>query len=163
MTNPPSYADQLKNLKKYKDTTFEELPSGLHADVRFVRAASILKNLPKSDNKFQAQGFVQSTLANVAYPIGYPAGPGEQVVTDAYAKYSKQPEFNKGIGTYWTTVSDLTDGEYHFKSVFAPSEVFVSLKEIDFKEGNPILKVEHLNDYSVNGWEGNVLSKAKAL
>lgn len=163
MTNPPSYAEQLENWEKYKNTTFEELPSGLHADVRFVRAASILQNLPQPDNKFQAQGFVQATLANVAYPIGYPAGAGEQAVVDAYAKYTENPEFNKGIGTYWTTISDLTNAEYHFKSVFAPSEVYVSLKDIDFTEGNPILKVEHLNNYANNGWEGNILSKAKAI
>lgn len=163
MTNPPSYADQLKNWDKYKNTTFEQLPAGLHADARFVRAASILENLPKPDNKYQAQGFVQSTLANVAYPLGYPAGPGEQVVTDAYEKYSKHPEFNKGVATYWTTISDLTDKEYRFKSLFAPSEVFVSLNEIDFSKGNPVLKVEHLNDYAMNGWEGNILSEAKVV
>lgn len=163
MTNPPSYAEQLKNWEKYKDTPFEQLPGGLHADVRFVRAASGLQNLPKPDNKSQAQGFVQSVLANVAYPVGYPAGKGEQEVVDAYAQYSQRPEQNKGIGTYWTTITDLTSGEYHFKSVFAPSEIFVSLNEIDFSQGNPVLVVEHINDYAQNGWSDNVLPQAKAL
>lgn len=163
MTNPPSYSDQLKNLDKYKDITFEELPGGLHADVRFIRAAAGLKNLPKPDNKFQAQGFVQSVLANVAYPIGYPAGKSEQAVVDAYSEYSKHPDLNKGVGTYWTTISDITAGEYHFKSVFAPSEVWVSLKEINFSEGNPVQEIKHLNDYALRGWEGNILSQAKTL
>lgn len=163
MTNPPSYAEQLKNWEKYKNTPFEELPGGLHADVRFVRAASGLQNLPKPDNKFQAQGFVQSVLANVAYPVGYPAGEGEQAVIDAYAEYSQRPDLNKGIGTYWTTITDLTEGEYHFKSVFAPSEVFVSLKEIDFSEGSLVRVIEHINDYALNGWAGNILAQAKPL
>lgn len=163
MTNPPSYAEQLKNWEKYKNVPFEELPGGLHADVRFVRAASGLQNLPKPDNKFQAQGFVQSVLANVAYPVGYPTGKGEQAVIDAYAGYSERPELNKGIGTYWTTITDLTAKEYHFKSVFAPSGVYVDLKEIDFSKGKPVCVIEHLNDYAQNGWQGNILNQAKPM
>jgi len=78
-----------------------------------------------------------------------------------YAKYSKRPDQNKGIGTYWTTISDLSHGEYHFKSVYASSQVWVSLPEINFNAGQPVKKIEHLNDYAQKGWEGNVLAQAK--
>lgn len=160
MTNPPSYDQQLKNLAKYDHATREQIPGGVEADERLVRATYDLKNLPKPDTKNQAQGFMLSVMHNVEYPIGTPAGPHEQPVIDAYAKYSKHPEFNKGIGTYWTTLSDLSHGEYHFKSTFAASQVWVKLNEINFDAGQPVREIKHLNDYAEKGWEGNVLAHA---
>jgi len=161
MTNPPSYDKQLKNLAKYQHAKRSDIPGGLDADQRLVRASYDLKNLPQPDNKNQAQGFIQTVMNNVAYPIGSPTEPGEQKVIDMYAKYSKRPDQNKGIGTYWTTISDLSHGEYHFKSVYASSQVWVSLPEINFNAGQPVKKIEHLNDYAQKGWEGNVLAQAK--
>lgn len=163
MTNPPSYEQQLKNLSKYQNAKRSEIPGGLEADERLVRASYNLKNLPQPSDKNQAQGFVQNVINNVAYPIGSPAEPGEQKVTDTYAKFSKYPEQNKGIGTYWTTISDLSHGEYHFKSTFAASQVWVSLKEINFTQGQPVREIKHLNDYMQKGWEGNVLTHAEII
>lgn len=162
MTNPPGFDQQLRNLAKYKNVDRDAIPGTQHADARFVRATFDLNNLPKPDNKAQAQGFVQSVVNNVAYPMGYPGGKEEQAVIDAYAKYSKHPEYNKGIATYWTTISDLSNGEYHFKSAFAPSEVYLKLSEINFAAGQPEKRILHLNDYAQQGWEGNVLSRATA-
>lgn len=160
MTNPPSYDNQLKNLAKYANAKRSDIPGGLEADERLVRASYDLKNLPQPDNKNQAQGFILSVLNNVAYPIGSPAEPSEQKVIDMYAKYSKRPDQNKGIGTYWSTVSDLSHGEYHFKSTFAASQVWVNLHEINFAAGQPVLRIDHFNDYAQRGWEGNVLTHA---
>lgn len=160
MTNPPTYAEHLKNIEKYKNATRNEIPKDYTASDRLVRANYDLKNLPKPDNKAQAQGFVLAVLNDVAYPIGIPAGPDEQEVTDMYQKFSKRPNDNKGIGTYWSTIADLSHGEYRFKSVFAPSSVWVSLKEINFHKGQPIKVIKHLNDYGKKGWEGNILTKA---
>lgn len=161
MTNPPSYDRQLKNLAKYQNAKRSEIPGGLEADERLVRASYDLKSLPQPDNKNQAQGFILSVVNNVAYPIGLPTEPDEQKVTDMYAKYSKRPQQNKGIGTYWTAISDLSNGEYHFKSTFAASQVWVSLRDINFNQGQPVRQINHLNDYAQKGWEGNVLAKAK--
>lgn len=158
MTNPPSYAEHLKNLEQYKNASREEIPKDYHASDRLIRATFDLNNLPKADNKVQAQGFVLSVLNDVAYPIGIPAGADEQHVIDDYAKYSKLPNNNKGIGTYWTTITDLTNLEYRFKSTFAPSSVWLSLKEINFSQGQAVKQIQHLNDYGKNGWEGNILS-----
>lgn len=162
MTNPPGYDHQLQNLAKYQRAGRDEIPGTQHADARFVRASFDLSNLPQPDNKNQAQGFVQSVVNNVAYPMGYPKGKSEQAVIDAYAKYSKHPEYNKGIATYWSTLADLSHAEYHFKSAFAVSQVYVKLNQINFAAGQPVKTILHLNDYAQHGWEGNVLSKAKA-
>ncbi|EKT62500.1 linear amide C-N hydrolase [Providencia burhodogranariea] len=161
MTNPPSYDKQLKNLAKYEHAKRSEIPGGLDADQRLVRASYDLKNLPQPDNKNQAQGFILSVMNNVAYPMGSPTEAGEQKVIDMYEKYGKRPEQNKGVGTYWTTISDLSHSEYHFKSTFAASQVWVPLKQINFAEGQPVKQIMHLNDYAQNGWEGNILSQAK--
>ncbi|AGB84689.1 MULTISPECIES: linear amide C-N hydrolase [Serratia] len=161
MTNPPSYAQQLKNLAKYQNAKRGDIPGGLEADERLVRASYDLQNLPQPDNKNQAQGFILSVINNVAYPIGSPAEPDEQKVSDMYEKYSKRPEQNKGIGTYWTAISDLSHGEYHFKSTFAASQVWVSLHDINFSQGQPVRQIKHLNDYAQKGWEGNILAQAK--
>lgn len=162
MTNPPSYEKQLENLKKYQHVDRNAIPGTQEADARFVRASFNLHNLPQPDNKYQAQGFVLSALSNVTYPIGYPSGKEEQAITNTYAKYSKRPDQNKGIGTYWTTLSDLSHGEYHFKSAFAPSEVYIKLSEVNFSVGQPEKRILHLNDYALHGWEGNILHQAKA-
>lgn len=161
MTNPPSYDKQLANLARFNHAKRDAIPTGLDADQRLVRASWNLQNLPKPDNKNQAQGFVLSVVNNVAYPIGIPAESDEQKVTDMYAKYSKKPENNKGIGTYWTTISDLSHQEYHFKSTFAASQVWVDLKQINFSAGQPVKTISGLNDYAQKGWEGNILAQAK--
>lgn len=161
MTNPPSYDKQLKNLANYKNAQRSEIPAGLDADQRLVRATYNLKNLPKPDSKSQAQGFIQTVMNSVAYPMGGPIEADEQQVIDKYAKYGKRPEQNKGQGTYWMTISDLSHNEYHFKSAFAATSVWVSLQDINFAKGQPVKQVEHLNDYAEKGWVGNILAKAK--
>jgi choloylglycine hydrolase len=163
MTNPPSYDRQLKNLAKYHNAKRRELPGGLGAAERLVRASFYLKHLPQPDNKHQAQGFILSVVNNVAYPMGTPAEPEEQHVTDMYIKYSKHPEQNKGVGTYWTAIADLSHGEYHFKSTFAASQVWVSLHAIDFSQGQPIRQIPHLNDYAQAGWEGDILAQSEEM
>ncbi|MFG1175425.1 linear amide C-N hydrolase [Erwiniaceae bacterium CAU 1747] len=164
MTNPPSYDRQLENLKKYQGVNGNPLPGTQSAEDRFVRASIGVKNIPQPDNKAQAQGFILSVMNNAAFPINYPdaSDPMVKAVTDAYAKYSKNPEENKGTATYWTTIADLSHGEYHFKSVFAPSEVMVKLKEINFSVGQPVKRIDHLQNYAQQGWQGNVLQYATA-
>lgn len=160
MTNPPSYQQQLANLAKYKNAERSQIPGGLEADQRLVRASYNLKNLPQPDNKDQAQGFALSVVNNVAYPIGIPAEPDEQKVADMYQKYSKKPQYNKGVGTYWTTIADLSHGEYHFKSTFAASQVQVNLKSINFSAGQPVKRIADLNNYAQKGWQGDILQYA---
>lgn len=164
MTNPPSYEEQLKNLKKYEAVDSDNIPGTQSAEDRFVRTSINVKNIPHPDNKAQAQGFILSAVNNAAFPINYPdaSDPMVKSITAAYAKYSKYPQENKGTATYWTTIADLSHGEYHFKSVFAPSEVMVNLKEINFSVGQPVKRIDHLQHYAEKGWQGNILQYANA-
>lgn len=163
MTNPPSYARHLANLARYKNVDVDHLPGTQSAEDRFVRTSFNLQHLPQPDNKDQAQGFILSAIASAAFPIGYPDGEDKMVkdITQAYAKYSTHPRENKGTATYWTTIADLSHGEYHFKSVFASSQVSVSLKAIDFSAG-PVKRIDHLQNYAAKGWQGDILPFATA-
>lgn len=164
MTNPPSYDQQLANWEKYKKVDANGIPGSQSSTDRFVRASINLKNLPQPDNQAQAQGFVLSVINNVAFPIGYPDSDDAMVtsITQSYEKYSKYPQENKGTATYFTTLSDLSHGEYRFKSVFAPSDVMVKLKEINFSVGQPVKRINHLQNYAQRGWQGNILKYATA-
>lgn len=161
MTNTPDFPSQLKNAAKYKNATPDQVPGGLSPTDRFVRAGYDLANLPSPDNKQQAQGFILSVVNNTASPMSTLNDPEDDKLKADYAKYGKRPDQNKGNGTYWTTITDLSHAEYHFKSSFAASHVWIPLKDINFSAGQPILEIQHFNDYAQNGWEGNVLSKAK--
>lgn len=164
MTNPPSYDQQLKNLAAFQSVDASHIPGTQSAEDRFVRASIGLKNIPQPDSKAQAQGFVLSVINNTAFPINYPdaSDPMVRDITDAYARYSKYPQENKGVATYWTTLADLSHGEYHFKSVFAPSDVMVNLKAINFSVGQPVKRIDHLQNYAEKGWQGDVLRYATA-
>lgn len=160
LTNPPAYSMQLKSIEQYSKSNSNQIPKDYSSISRSVRASFDINNLPKADNKVQAHGFVLSVLNDVAYPIGLPAGPEEQRLINDYAKFTTNPDNNKGVGTYWSTITDINNLEYHFKSTFATSSVWIPLKQIKFKRGLPVYKITHLNDYGKNDWEGNILSKA---
>lgn len=164
MTNPPSIAEQMKNLDKYKNASVDQIPGGLGADERFVRATYDLNHIPQPDYKSQAQGFVLSVVNNTAEVPGMPddkAGMDAAIMKD-YGKYTVRKEDNKGNATYFQTISDLSHGEFYFKSLFAPSSVHVKLNSINFNVGQPVKRIVHLNDYGKNGWEGNVIKYAVA-
>lgn len=164
MTNPPSYDQQLKNWATFQDADTDHIPGTQSAEDRFVRTSIDLKNVPQPDSKSQAQGFIMSVINTAAFPINYPdaADPMVKSITAAYASYSRYPQENKGTATYWTTLADISHGEYHFKSVFAPSDVMVNLKAINFAVGQPVKRIDHLQHYGDKGWQGNVLKYATA-
>ncbi len=164
MTNPPSIAEQMKNLDKYKNADLEDIPGGQDADERFVRASYDLDHVPQPDYKAQAQGFVLAVVNNNAEAPGMPddkAGVDAAIMRD-YGQYTVRKQDNKGNATYFQTIADMSHGEYYFKSLFAPTIVYVNFKEINFKAGAPVKRVLHVNDYGKKGWEGNVLKYAVA-
>ncbi|KAF1051198.1 MAG: Choloylglycine hydrolase [Stenotrophomonas maltophilia] len=164
MTNPPSYEQQLKNYEKFRNVDADHIPGSQSSEDRFVRASIDLKNVPQPNSKAQAQGFILSVINNAAFPINYPDANDKMVkaITEAYQKYSKFPTENQGTATYWTTIADLSHSEYHFKSVSAASEVMIDLKKVDFSAGQPVKRIDHLQHYAENGWQGDVLQYAKA-
>lgn len=162
MTNPPDIATQMKNAEKYKNAELEQIPGGQGADERFVRATYDLNHVPQPDYKSQAQGFILAVVNNNAEAPGMPddkAGMDAAIMRD-YGKYTVRKEDNKGNATYFQTISDLSHREFYFKSLFAPSTVYVKMKEVNFDKGQPEKEIVHVNDYGKNGWEGNILKYA---
>ncbi|HAT1680523.1 TPA: linear amide C-N hydrolase [Klebsiella oxytoca] len=159
MTNPPSYPEQLKNFQKYSGLTDNDMPGGTTAGDRFVRASHNLMQIPSPDNKEQAQGFIEQVINSSLHPLTTKIDKDTQDFIDLYAKYGTDQKQNKGYGTYWTTVADLSHSEYHFKSVSAISEVFVPLSKINFSKGHSIKRIRHIYNYAQKGWEGNLLHR----
>lgn len=162
MTNPPSYKQQLENAKKYKNADLEQIPGGQGADERFVRATYDVDHVPQPDYKSQAQGFILAVVNNTAEAPGMPddkEGVDAAIMRD-YGQYTVRKQDNKGNATYFQTISDLSHKEFYFKSLFAPSSVYVKMQDIDFTKGQPVKKIQHINDYGKNSWEGNVLKYA---
>ncbi len=74
MTNEPAYDEQIANMLRYKTFggTVTELPGGIRAEDRFVRAAYTLKYLPKTSDPAQAAASMMSLMNNVSVPFGSP-------------------------------------------------------------------------------------------
>lgn len=159
MTNTPTYPEQLKNFQKYLHSSDNEMPGGTDSESRFVRASHNLMGNPSPDNKAQAQGFIEQVINSALHPLTKNIDKDTRDYINIYAKYGKEQKQNKGYGTYWTTVSDLSHGEYHFKSVSAVSEVFVPLSKVNFNKGQPVKRIEHIYNYAQKGWEGNLLQQ----
>ncbi len=129
MTNSPPYEVQLKNLKQYKGFGGSKpLPGAGSPGDRYVRAAYYLKHLPKPETTRQMIAEIFSVIRNVSQPFG---------LSEDGALYSSP--------TYWRTVSDLTDQVYYFESTMSPYLIWVNLKELNFKEGAPVLKLDLVN------------------
>jgi choloylglycine hydrolase len=112
MTNEPSYDEQIANLLRYKEWggTLTELPGGIQANERFVRAAYSLKYLPKTDDPERATASMLSIMNNVSVPFGWPyVG-----VTDTYP-------------TWWRSVINLSDRVYAVQTTVTPSVFWVEL------------------------------------
>ncbi|WP_434779634.1 linear amide C-N hydrolase [Neisseria sp. Ec49-e6-T10] len=163
MTNPPSYDQMIEYVEKHKNDTAENIPGGWAAEDRLVRANFLLNHLPKPKNAQEAKGFIQTVTGSVAYPIGLPADedPEVKMVTERYQKYSKYPENNRGIGTYWTSIADINNKQYHFKSVFASDGIYLDLNQLNFNKGQPVRRILHLDQYAQNGLSANVLKALK--
>jgi len=164
MTNPPSYPEQLANAAKYKNIKdISEVPSEIvDSSARFSRATCLLNAMPQPDNKYQAQGFAMSVLYGLACPVStLRNGEAEKEIIDVYGKFDTHPKDRKGGATYIMTLSDLSHGEFHFKSLFAASEVWVNLRELDFSAGQPVRSKSGFHNYAQDGLEGNITAAAK--
>ncbi len=157
LTNIPNYSAQLKNLSLYTEKT---APTGWSSKDRFVRATYDLKRIPGLNSAPEAEGNVLAILNNVALPpnalIVDPAFL-EQVKT--YSQYTADPAENKGISTYWQTIANISTRTFYFKSLNSLFPVCVSLNEINFNVGQPVLNMKHLNRYPEQGLSGNIYGK----
>jgi penicillin V acylase-like amidase (Ntn superfamily) len=120
MTNEPAYDKQIANLLRYKTFggTVTELPGGIQAEDRFVRAAYTLKFLPKTSDPAQAAANMMSLMNNVSVPFGSP-----------YSGVS---------GTYPTWYRSIMDPNarlYYVQTTITPNTFWVEMDKLDLKAG----------------------------
>lgn len=137
MTNSPIYSKQLALNEYWKDiggTVF--LPGTSRAADRFARTSFLLSAIPKAldphyiagvpgqsyDN--QAVAGVLSVIRAVSVPLGITT-PSEPNIAS----------------TIWRTVSNQKNLTYYFDSSTRPNTFWVSLKQLTFTAGAPILKL----------------------
>ena len=118
MTNEPTYDEQIANMLRYKTFggTQTELPGGIQAEDRFVRAAYTLKYLPKTSDAPQAVASMMSLMNNVSVPFGSP-----------YSGVS---------GTYPTWYRSIMDPDqrvYYVQTTITPNTFWVEMDKLDLK------------------------------
>jgi choloylglycine hydrolase len=121
MTNEPAYDKQIANMLRYKafGGTVNELPGGIQAEDRFVRAAYTLKYLPKTGDPAQAAASMMSLMNNVSVPFGSP-----------YSGVS---------GTYPTWYRSIMDPDsrvYYVQTTITPNVFWVEMDKLDLKPGS---------------------------
>ena len=105
-----------------------DIPGTLNAKDRFIRASYYLELLPDNPpDRFAAYGWLNSVLASVVFSIGSPIPDEDKKMIDEVSKKVKHPKKMHGTGTYWQSITDLTNLVYYFKSVSALSCVYVYL------------------------------------
>ncbi|TAL61405.1 MAG: linear amide C-N hydrolase [Legionella sp.] len=137
MTNSPIYSKQLALNEYWQGVGGTEfLPGTNRAADRFARAAFFLQAVPKDADKnyiqsvpdqsfnYQAVAEVMSIMRSVAVPLG--------ITTP------NQPNI---ASTIWRTVSDQKNGIYYFDSATRPNTFWVSLKELNFTPGAPVMEL----------------------
>ncbi len=137
MTNSPIYSKQLALNEYWKEiggTVF--LPGTARAADRFARTSFYISAIPKELNEHYIQGVPDHSYANqaiagvlsviraVSVPLGITT-PGEPNIAS----------------TIWRTVSDQKQLVYYFDSSTRPNTFWVSLDQLNFKSGAPVLKL----------------------
>ena len=125
MTNEPTYDVHVANLPKYRGFGGnKDLPGGIEAWERFVRAAYYLKHLPEPKSESESVAFAFQLINNVAVPFGAP-----------YATGGTYP-------TWWVSATDVSNKVYYFRSTFSANIVWVELDRLDFTKNTPVMKLE---------------------
>lgn len=125
MTNSPIFAKQLA-ITEYWDEIGGTvmLPGTNRAADRFVRASFYVNAVPKTADPRVAVAAVFSVVRNASTPYG--------IAT------SEEPNIST---TRWRTVIDHTALRYFFESALSPNTFWVELKNLDFSEGAPTLRL----------------------
>ena len=126
MTNSPTFAEQLENIKPYLPfSQLQELPGSSTSPDRFVRASHYTDQLPTTSDYRTAAAYVVSVIRNASVPYG---------VDD--------PAHPNIAATRWRVISDLTNRVYYYDSTLLPNLFWVSLADLDLTVGAPILKLD---------------------
>lgn len=137
MTNSPIFERQLALNVYWEGVGYLKfLPGTNRAADRFARASFLISAIPKkSDPRYlsavpeksfinQAISSVMGVIRSVSVPLGI-STPGEPNIAS----------------TLWRTIADQKNKVYYFDSATSPSIFWVSLDELDFKEGAQVKKL----------------------
>lgn len=159
MTNPPNIQTQVSKAEMRNinpnDGTF---PNTLSASDRFQKAQYWLDHFPQvksSDDINAAYGFMYAALGNTFFIPGMSLPEEDQAVAQQILKHTN-PEDSYGVGTYFQSISDLTNKVYRFKSLMAPSDIYVNLNDIDWSEDNVVEVIPRIDRYAQKGLSGKV-------
>ena len=135
MTNSPTYDKQLA-LNEYWKTIggLSFLPGTNRAADRFARASFYINALPKTDDERIAVARVFSVVRNASVPYGISTPESPEIST-----------------TQWRTVSESKSLRYFFESSLTPNTFWVDLRDLDFSEGAPVLKLSIANGEMYHG------------
>jgi len=97
-----------------------------------------------------------SALGNVALPAGLPTPEEDKGIVKKLIAELPHPAQSYGVATYFQSISDLTNKHYRFKSLTAPSDVFLQLANYDFAIGQPVKVIKRIDQYAMHGWSGDI-------
>lgn len=125
MTNSPTFDKQLAITEYWEEIGGTVmLPGTNRAADRFVRASFYINAIPKTADPLVAVAAVFSVVRNASTPYG--------IAT------SEEPNIST---TRWRTVVDHAALRYFFESALSPNTFWVELKNLDFSEGAPTLRL----------------------
>ncbi len=125
MTNSPTFDEQLAINQYWQDIGGETmLPGTSRPADRFVRAAYYLDIAPKTTERLKSTVEVLAIMNNVSAPFGT-SSPGKPNIA----------------ATLWRTISDQKNLIYYFNSTSTPNIFWLELKDINFSQNQPTLKL----------------------
>lgn len=138
MTNSPVFEQQLALNAYWQEIGgLVMLPGTNRAADRFVRASFYIDAIPRTSDPRLAVASVFSVIRNVSVPFGISS--------------AEEPNISS---TRWRSVSNQKHQIYYFETALTPNTFWVDLREVDFSEGNPVLRLS-LENHEIHA--GNAL------
>ena len=131
MTNSPSYDKQLAICEYWNYIGGNTMMPGCKRPAdRFVRASFYVKAIKKIADPQEAAAAVMSVTRNVSVPYGISTKDSPNIAS-----------------TIWRTVADQTNMVYYFEDVLSMGVLHINLKELNFKQGAPVMKLDVVNNH----------------
>lgn len=126
LTNSPTFGSQLALTEYWEQIGGTVmLPGTNRAADRFVRASFYTHAIPVTSSEVIGVASIFSVIRNCSVPFGI-----------------STPDQPNIASTRWRTVSDSKHKRYFFESALTPNTFWIDLKNIDFKEGASVKKLD---------------------
>ncbi len=144
LTNDPFYPSMLA-INKYWEGVggMNFLPGGVKSPDRFARATYFIKHVPTNTDLNTSFAALASIMGTVSVPYGY------EIVSE--------PNLSS---TQWRSISDATNGRYHFKLATSP-DFYVDLGRLQLRPGAPCLKLDTSDASKFSGCVNSHLKKTE--